>query len=91
MATHIRGAARVCFLAGKIVLVAALISWVAMAPLVWVLRDGLAAGMVETTGLRAVLKFSAGWGIPALVLTAFLAGLFEAERRLTPSQPADGD
>jgi hypothetical protein len=68
---------------------AALVTWVAIAPLVWILRDGLAVGMVETTGIDAVLKFLVGWGVPALVLAIPLIGLFVVERRMV-SPPANG-
>jgi hypothetical protein len=74
--------ARVCCLAGQVALAAALLTWAAAAPLVWVLRDGLAPGMVESAGARAVLKFSVGWGAPALALALPLAGLSVVQRRL---------
>jgi len=51
----------------------------------------MAAGIVETNGPQAVFKFSAGWGIPAFILTALLMGAIAAERRLTPLQLTDGD
>jgi hypothetical protein len=66
MAIRLREAARAGCLIGKMLLIAALITWVAMAPLVWILRDGLAVGMIETTGTEAVFKFLVGWGVPAL-------------------------
>ena len=84
MMTRLRVVARVGCLIGKILLMAALVTWVAMSPLVWILRDGLAVGMVETTGMEALIKFLVGWGVPALVLAVPLAGLFLIERRLSP-------
>jgi hypothetical protein len=92
-AKYIRVVARVCCLVGWTLSGAALINWVAMAPIAWIVRDGLGPDTAQTTGLRAVLKFSVGWGVPALVLTALLAGLFVAERRLAPppAQPGEGD
>lgn len=66
----------------KVVLLALLVNWVAAAPLVWILRDGLAPGMVESVGMQAVWKFLVGWGVPALMLAAPLAGLAMLERRL---------
>jgi hypothetical protein len=74
--------ARACCLIGEVVLAAALVTWVLAAPLVWILRDGLKPGMVESTGLRAAFKFLVGWGVPALLIALPLVGLFVLERRL---------
>jgi hypothetical protein len=79
-----RRTATVCCQVLRITLSAALATWVAAAPLVWILRDGLAAGMVETTGAQAAYKFLVGWGVPALILAAPLYGLSVAQRRLAP-------
>jgi hypothetical protein len=84
MAIRWSGVPRVCCLIGKVVLMAVLVTWVAAAPLVWILRDGLAPGMVETVGMQAAFKFLVGWGVPALVLAVPLLGLWLIERRLTP-------
>ncbi len=75
--------ARACCLAGQVALAAALLTWVAAAPLVWILRDGLGPGMVESAGARAALKFLVGWGAPALALAVPLAGLTVIQRRLS--------
>ncbi|HEY7156756.1 MAG TPA: hypothetical protein VH575_22495 [Gemmataceae bacterium] len=85
MAIRGRSVVRVCCLIGKIILMAVLVNWVAAAPLVWILRDGLAPGMVESVGTQAVFKFLVGWGVPALVLAVLMVGLSALERRLTPS------
>ncbi len=78
-----RRTATLCCQILRITLSAALATWVAAAPLVWILRDGLAVGMVETTGARAAYKFLVGWGVPALILAVPLYGLSVAQRRLT--------
>jgi hypothetical protein len=83
MAIRWSGVARVCCLIGKIILMAVLVNWVAAAPLVWILRDGLAPGMVESVGTQAVFKFLVCWGVPALVLAVLVVGLSAIERRLT--------
>jgi hypothetical protein len=73
--------ARGCCLLGKVVLLAVLVNWIAAAPLVWILRDGLGPGMIESVGIQAVLKFLIGWGIPALLITLSVFGLSWIERR----------
>lgn len=70
----------------RIVLLAALVNWVAAAPLVWILRDGLGPGMIESAGMKAAFKFLVGWGVPALLITAPLVGLSWIERRCQPAQ-----
>lgn len=67
----------------KVVLLALLVNWIAAAPLVWILRDGLAPGMVESVGMQAVGKFLGGWGVPALMLATPLVGLLMLERLLS--------
>jgi hypothetical protein len=84
MAIRLRGVARVCCVIGKVVLMAVLVTWVVAASLVWILRDGLAQGMIESAGTQAVAKFLVCWGVPALVLAVPLVGLSAIERRLTP-------
>jgi hypothetical protein len=64
------------------VLFVALLCWAAAAPLVWILRDGLAVGMVESEGAHAVARFMALWGLPALAFALPLAGLVVASRWL---------
>jgi hypothetical protein len=63
------------------VLFAALLTWVAAAPLVWILRDGLGPDMVETDGLTSLLKFLVQWSVPAAVLAVPLVVLWVIERR----------
>jgi hypothetical protein len=86
---------RVCGLILRVVLLACLVAWVAAAPLAWILRDGLKAGVVETTGLKAALKFLGLWGIPALALAVAALGLWPLERWLTgraiESDQTEGD
>jgi hypothetical protein len=84
MAMRLRGVARVCCLMGKVVLMVVLVNWVAAVPLVWILRDGLAPGMVESVGTQAAFTFLVCRGVPALVLAVPLFGLSVIERRLTP-------
>jgi len=69
----------------KVVLLALLVNWIAAAPLIWILRDGLAPGMVESVGMQAVWKFLIGWGVPALMLVVPLVALWTIERRLARS------
>lgn len=88
MTTRLHGLARGCCLIGRLILSSALVTWVAAAPLVWILRDGLAPGMVESVGTKAVFKFLMCWGIPAMMLVVPLVGLSAIERRC---QPARGD
>src|SRR5262245_65904415 len=83
MTTRLGRVARVCCIALKVVLSAALAAWVTAAPLVWVFRDGLGPDMVETAGVRAVLKFLVGWGVPAVPLAAPLAAAPAPQRWLT--------
>jgi CRISPR-associated endonuclease/helicase Cas3 len=68
---------------GQVALAAALLTWVAAAPLAWILLGGLGPGMVESTGARAVVKFLGLWGGAALALARSLAGLSVARRRLS--------
>lgn len=77
---------RTCCLIGKIVLLAALVNWVAAAPIVWIVRDGLGPDMIESTGMKAALKFLIQWGVPALIIAVPLYGLTWIERRCQPAQ-----
>jgi hypothetical protein len=56
--------------------------WVACAPLVWILRDGLGPDMVESGWAWSIVKFLAQWGFPALVVAASLYGLSSLDRKL---------
>lgn len=71
----------------KAVLVGGLVCWVAAAPLVWILRDGLGPDMVESSGFRSAYKFLLGWGVPALALALPLAVLW----RTRPAGKVKGD
>ena len=82
---------RLCLPLLKAVLLTALIFWVLISPLVWILRDGLGPDMKETSALQSAFKFSVQWGLPALLLAAMLLGLSLIERRLTkPDHPPNG-
>jgi hypothetical protein len=83
--------ARVCCLIGKVLLVVVLLNWIAAGPLVWILRDGLGPGMIETDGMHAVLKFLVGWGVPALLISLPLFGLSWIERRCQPGRAQGGE
>jgi hypothetical protein len=64
--------------------------WVLLAPLIWILRDGLGPDSVETVWPQSAYKFLIGWGVPALVLAVPLLGLLVFERRMAAkvdSQP----
>jgi len=76
---------RVCCLIGKIVLLAVFVNWVAAAPLVWIVRDGLGPDTIDTVGIKAVFKFLVQWGVPALIITLPLFGLLWIERRCQPA------
>src|SRR3569833_387628 len=56
----------------KVTMLGALVVWVAAAPFVWLLQDGLGPDMVESGWGQAVLKFLVGWGGPALGLAVLL-------------------
>jgi hypothetical protein len=65
-----------------VTLQALLVVWVMCAPLVWIVRDGLGPDSHESGWSLALIKFSAQWGVPALVLAAPLYGLSLVHRRL---------
>ena len=56
-------------------------------PIVWIVRDGLGPGSVETTWPWSVLKFLVAWTGPALLLAAPLLALSFMNRR--SAAPAD--
>jgi hypothetical protein len=66
----------------KIALVIILLSWTMMAPLAWILRDGLGPKAVDSVGVHAVGRFAERWGVPALVITTPLVGVWWVERRV---------
>ncbi len=65
-----------------VILQAALICWAGLAPIVWIVRDGLGPDSQETGWGLALLKFAVIWGVPALVLAVPLYGLSLFDRRL---------
>jgi hypothetical protein len=95
MSRRLAGVVRVCGLILQVVLLACLVAWVAAAPLAWILRDGLAVGMVETTGLQAAFTFLGLWGVPVLVLAVPALGLWLLDRwlagRATESDQTEGN
>jgi hypothetical protein len=83
------GVVRFCCRFLIVFLQALLFVWVACAPLVWILRDGLGPDSHESGWGLGLLKFAMQWGIPALALAVPLYGLSRAERRLArPATPA---
>ncbi len=91
MKTRLLGFVRVFCLLAKTLLGAALVLWLAMAPLVWILRDGLAVGMIETSGVQGALKFLVGWGVPTLILVALLVATVLFERLLALSAEVEAE
>jgi hypothetical protein len=80
---------RICRKILIVILLGALVTWAAAAPIVWIVRDGLGPGMVETAWPRSVYKFLVLWGVPALVLTVPLIILWFIDRRaVKPSDPS---
>ena len=74
------GLMKMCRQILKGILLGALASWVAAAPLVWILRDGLGPDQVDSEFPWAVVKFLGGWGIPAVILAAPLLALWLVDR-----------
>lgn len=72
-----------------VILFSVLLTWIAAAPVVWIVRDGLGPGMVETSGLQSLLKFAGLWGIPFAVLAIPLAGLWLLEKRSQRSSSSE--
>lgn len=67
---------RICISVLQAILLGLLLSWVLCAPLVWMLRDGLGPGAVETTGFASIFKSLGMWSVPALILVVPLVGLW---------------
>jgi hypothetical protein len=65
----------------KVLLLGALVAWASAAPVVWIVRDGLGPGMVESEWPRSVFKFLVIWGVPAIVLVVPLIVLWILDRR----------
>ena len=63
-------------------LAAALLTCMASAPFVWLLRDGLGPDMVESVVMQAIHKLVVAWGVPALALSGLMVGLTVADRQL---------
>jgi len=59
----------------RLILSGCLFFWLAAAPIVWTVRDGLGPDMVQTQGTAAATKFLITWGVPAIVLGVSLAML----------------
>jgi hypothetical protein len=74
----------------RVILLAGLVLWVLASPLVWILRDGLGPGMVESRGAHAAFKFAVGWGVPALALALPVIALSFIERRAANRASAGG-
>src|SRR3954451_647823 len=87
MPSRFRSAAGFCLHLLIVILQALLITWMACAPIVWIVRDGLGPDSVETTWPGSVLKFLVAWTGPALLLAAPLLALSIVNRRL--AAPAD--
>ncbi len=75
------GVLRACRGIVKVLLLGALLAWLAAAPIVWIVRDGLGPGMVESEWPRSVFRFLVMWGVPAIVLVAPLIVLWIVDRR----------
>lgn len=80
---------RVCSNTLTVVLLGALVTWVAAAPVVWIVRDGLGPDMVESDWPRSVFKFLGIWGLPAMVLVVPLIVLWFIDRRTLPTGNRD--
>jgi hypothetical protein len=85
MSIRITSIVSLCLQLLIVILQAGLFVWVACAPLVWILRDGLGPDSHESGWGLGLLKFAVGWGIPALALILPLYGLSRLERRLARS------
>src|SRR5438045_2599040 len=64
MALRWTGILRACREILSAILIASLLVWVATAPLVWILRDGLGPDQVDSGWVRSVFRFLVGWGVP---------------------------
>jgi hypothetical protein len=82
MPDRFRSVATFCLRLLAVILQALLGTWAACAPIVWIVRDGLGPGSVETTWPGSVLKFLVAWIGPALLLAAPRLVLSTVNRRL---------
>lgn len=64
-------------------LLAALVLWIIISPLVWIQRDGLGPKSVESVGFGAAWKFFRVWGLPGLTLLGPFVTLIIADWWLT--------
>ncbi|MBN9520253.1 hypothetical protein J0H58_17280 [bacterium] len=74
--------AKACVAGLRTGLLAALLAWIAAAPVLWILRDGLGPDAVDTAGGRALGRFAVVWGLPALAFGVSVLGLTLAQRKL---------
>jgi hypothetical protein len=72
-----------------VLLQAALWTWAACLPLVWILRDGLGPDSVDSRWPTSVVKFVTMWSIPALTLAVPLLILSRVERRMRQASKAN--
>lgn len=63
------------------ILASSLVWWMAAAPIIWTIRDGLGPDMIATKGIAAAVRFLVMWGIPALTLGLPLIALSVPRRR----------
>jgi hypothetical protein len=82
MSSRLARMTRFCVQFFIVILQALLTVWVMCAPLVWIVRDGLGPDSHDSGWPLALVKFSAQWGLPALLLAAPLYGLSLVHRRL---------
>jgi hypothetical protein len=61
---------------------ALLLTWIACAPIVWIVRDGLGPDSVDSGWAMSAYKFAVMWGTPALVLAVPLFVLARVRRNL---------
>jgi hypothetical protein len=59
-----------------------LLTWIACAPIVWIVRDGLGPDSVESGWTMSAYKFAVLWGTPAVVLAVTLLVLARIGRNL---------
>jgi hypothetical protein len=70
MSSRLARMTRFCVQFFIVILQALLTVWVMYAPLVWIVRDGLGPDGHDSGWPLALVKFSAQWGLPALLLAA---------------------
>jgi hypothetical protein len=70
MSSRLAWMTRFCVQFFIVILQALLTVWVMCAPLVWIVRDGLGSDSHDSGWPLALVKVSAQWGLPALLLAA---------------------